>query len=71
MHDESFEFGWNDEDETRGNSPVSESLDALEQWLKKNHRLWQLGLSLAATAQHYRRDYQHIPFNKSGWYSPN
>ena len=61
-------FGW---DEGDHDVPISGSMDALEAWLEKNHHLWQLGLQLAATARYYREVYQHVPFNESGWYSPN
>ena len=65
-------FRFDSNDAERGqNASGSGSVYALEQWLENNHHLWQLGLQLATTAQHYRRTYRHLPFNQSGWYSPN
>ncbi|MCF6285690.1 MAG: hypothetical protein L3K26_10920 [Candidatus Hydrogenedentes bacterium] len=69
-----FGFGRNDAEggqNVDAPSAASGSIDALEQWLKNNHHLWELGLQLATTARHYRHTYKHIPFNQSGWYSPN
>ncbi|MDP2326310.1 MAG: hypothetical protein Q8N51_20100 [Gammaproteobacteria bacterium] len=45
--------------------------EALERWLHSNHGLWRLGLHLASVARQYRREYRHVPFNNSGWFSPN
>ena len=69
MRDDEFD-SWFDEDSASDVSP-SGSIDALEQWLEKNYRLWELGLQLAEQAQYYRREYAYIPFNNSGWFSPN
>lgn len=50
-----------------------DSLDteALERWVAENRGLWFLGLRLAAAARQYKREYRNIPFNQSGWFSPN
>jgi len=56
--------------EERG-SVESVDTEALEKWLLDNHGLWQLGLHLASVARQYRRDYRHVPFNNTGWFSPN
>lgn len=46
-------------------------IEALEQWLIENHSLWRLGVRLAEAARQYRREYRNVPFNQSGWFSPN
>jgi len=73
MSSERFEFGWNDEDKSSEShhGPAPNNVEYLEEWLEENYHLWKLGLELAATAQYYRREYAHVPFNKSGWFSPN
>lgn len=43
----------------------------LERWLNQNHALWQLGLHLASVARQYRREYEYVPFNQTGWFNPN
>lgn len=53
------------------NSVDSVDTEALERWLIDNRGLWTLGLRLAAAARQYKREYRYIPFNKSGWFSPN
>lgn len=71
--DNSFDFGWDDEPSDWSADPVNgqRGVEALEQWLVDNYRLWELGLDLAAKARYYRREYEYIPFNDSGWFSPN
>jgi hypothetical protein len=49
----------------------SVNTEALERWLVSNYSLWTLGLRLAAAARQYRREYRNLPFNQSGWFSPN
>jgi len=72
MDSEHSDFDWNDETyDAESVSPTPSSVEALEAWLEENYDLWELGLQLAATAQAYRRDYRHVPFNKSGWFCPN
>lgn len=46
-------------------------IEALERWLSENHSLWRLGVRLAEAARQYRKEYRHVPFNQSGWFSPN
>lgn len=53
----------------RASDPVD--TEALEQWVDQNQRLWDLGVYLAETARQYRREYAHVPFNDTGWFSPN
>lgn len=57
----------------RENRSTSDRADveALEQWFRDNERLWELGIYLAETARQYRREYAHLPFNETGWFSPN
>ena len=45
--------------------------ESLDQWLTTNYGLWRLGLDLAERARQYRREYRHVPFNQTGWFSPN
>jgi hypothetical protein len=83
MVNEDFGFAGSDDDQAghfpggrRGqpedrNQLNSVNTEALEQWLVSNYSLWTLGLRLAAAARQYKREYQHIPFNKRGWFSPN
>ena len=47
------------------------NIEALEQWLSENHGLWRLGVRLAEAARQYLREYRYVPFNHSGWFSPN
>lgn len=73
MDSERFEFNWNDDEyaDESNHASTPSSVEPLERWLADNYHLWELGLQLAATAQYYRREYAHIPFNKNGWFSPN
>lgn len=83
MVEENFGFAGRDDDQ---HDPISgrswrqpedrnsvDSLDteALEQWLKENRSLWIMGLRLASAARQYKQEYRHLPFNQSGWFSPN
>lgn len=53
-------------------SPVdSVDTDALERWVGRNQGLWKLGIHLAEVASQYRREYEYVPFNQLGWFSPN
>ena len=61
--------GWAQPDDR--NTVDSLGAEALEQWLTQNRSLWFLGLRLASAARQYRREYSYVPFNKSGWFSPN
>lgn len=81
MVNENFGFAGSDDDHMdhlkRGRwNPADDRNDsvdteALEHWLVSNHSLWTLGLRLAAAARQYRREYRNVPFNESGWFSPN
>ena len=53
------------------NQVDSVNTEALEQWLVSNYSLWTLGLRIAAAARQYRIEYRNVPFNQSGWFSPN
>jgi hypothetical protein len=83
MLNENFGFAGSDDDQTdhfQGgrwarpedrNQANSVNTEALERWLVSNYSLWTLGLRLAATARQHRREYRNLPFNQSGWFSPN
>lgn len=73
MSDDEFDFNTFEDDNglEASSAPTRGSADPLEQWLEQNYTLWELGLDLAVKAQYYRREYEYLPFNKTGWYSPN
>jgi len=83
MVNENFGFAGSDDDQMdhlqdarwdqpdRHSQVDSVNTEALERWLVSNYSLWTLGLRLAAAARQYKREYQSLPFNKSGWFSPN
>mgnify|MGYP001170199224 CR=1 FL=1 len=60
---------WHQQDDR--NSVDSLDTEALERWLRENRSLWILGLRLASAARQYKQEYRHLPFNQSGWFSPN
>jgi hypothetical protein len=79
MDFDDFGFAWSEKNpDPFGPGPLDESnsvdsldTEALESWLDRNHGLWQLGLELARQARQYRKEYEHVPFNQRGWFSPN
>jgi len=83
MVNENFGFAGSDDDQADHfmggrwgqredrNQVNSVNTEALERWLVSNYSLWILGLRLAAAARQYKRDYASLPYNKSGWFSPN
>lgn len=80
MVDKNFGFAGGDDDQTdpakgqdwsQPDDRNTVDTEALERWLLKNRTLWFLGLRLAAAARQYKREYRYVPFNQSGWFSPN